>query len=141
MSGKNRMSAKPRYLSGFSGLLRRIADRIDYQGAPKCTGMSFTFEQGEGIRLREDGKGCPVWYLGEDDYQRAHEEADSNRIMPERLRSWKHAARYASGGVVKAPGPHDDRIPAVLSSGCRTYLRSGETHVEAMARLVEGEDL
>jgi hypothetical protein len=66
------------YLSGFSGLLRRIADRIDYAGAPRAmSNYSFTFERGEGIRIRRDGKGCPHWYLGEDDYERAHREADN----------------------------------------------------------------
>ncbi len=57
--------------------LRRIADRIDYEGAPKMMGMSFTFEQREGIRFRRDGRGCPLAYLGSADYARAHEEADS----------------------------------------------------------------
>jgi hypothetical protein len=64
------------YLSGLSGLLRRIADHIDRPGAPKCIGHSFTFERGEGIRFRDDGQGCPLWYLGDDQYERAHTEAD-----------------------------------------------------------------
>lgn len=55
--------------------LRRIADRIDYAGSPKAMGWSFTFEQGEGIRFREDGRGCRLWYLGDRDYERAHTEA------------------------------------------------------------------
>lgn len=70
------MSTKT-YLSGFSGLLRRIADRLDPAGCPRSIGSSFTFELGEGIRWRDDGKGCPLWYLGEDDYARAHDEADN----------------------------------------------------------------
>lgn len=69
------------YLSGFSGLLRRIADRIDHKGAPKAIGMSFTYEHREGIRFRDDGKGCPLWYLGEADYRRAHTEADTDHII------------------------------------------------------------
>jgi hypothetical protein len=65
------------YLRGFPGLLRRIADRLDPAGAPRgMSGFSFTFERGEGIRFREDGRGCPLWYLGDDDYERAHAEAD-----------------------------------------------------------------
>jgi len=65
------------YLSGFSGLLRRIADRLDPASTPRrMSSHSFTFEEGEGIRFRSDGKGCPLWYLGEDDYSRAHVEAD-----------------------------------------------------------------
>lgn len=64
------------YLRGFPGLLRRLADRIDYANAPKAIGTSFTFECGEGIRFRDDRRGCPLWYLGDDDYQRAHDEAD-----------------------------------------------------------------
>lgn len=65
------------YLSGFAGLLRRIADRIDPAGAPRATGRSFTFELHEGIRFRDDGRGCPLWYLGEADYLRAHDESDT----------------------------------------------------------------
>lgn len=58
-------------------LLRGIADRIDYGGAPRYTGWFFTFEQREGIRFRQDGRGCPVWYLGMQEYHRAHDEADT----------------------------------------------------------------
>lgn len=57
-------------------LLRRIADRIDYTGSPKGMSWSFTFEDREGIRFRTDGRGCPLWYLGDADYDRAHDEAD-----------------------------------------------------------------
>lgn len=65
------------YLKGLPGLLRQIADRLDPEGAPRGMSYSFTFEDGEGIRFRDDGKGCPLWHLGQDDYQRAHTEADS----------------------------------------------------------------
>lgn len=68
-------------LPRLAGLLRRIADRIDYCGAPKLTGFSFTFETGEGIRWRHDGRGCPVAYLGDEQYERAHSEADSDRHL------------------------------------------------------------
>jgi hypothetical protein len=47
--------------------LRTLADRIDYEGAPKATHWTFTFELYEGIRFREDGKGCRLWYLGSED--------------------------------------------------------------------------
>ncbi len=40
--------------------LRRFADRIDHDNAPRYTGYSFTFERREGIRFRYDGQGCPV---------------------------------------------------------------------------------
>lgn len=56
--------------------LRRIADRIDHRGAPKLTGWSFTFEDYEGVRFRQDRRGCPIAYLGNDAYERAHTEAD-----------------------------------------------------------------
>lgn len=62
------------YLSGASGLLRRIADALDPAGAPRSTGMSFTFEPYTGLVIRRDGKGCPLWYLGRDDYERAYAE-------------------------------------------------------------------
>jgi hypothetical protein len=59
--------------------LRHAADRIDYDGAPKIIRpYSFTFEEGEGIRFREDGKGCHLAYLGgEANYRRAHDESDT----------------------------------------------------------------
>lgn len=57
--------------------MRRAADRIDRHGAPKVINWSFTFESGEGIRFRDDGKGCGLAYLGDDDYHRAHDEADN----------------------------------------------------------------
>jgi hypothetical protein len=68
------------YLAGFADLLRRWADRISYETAPRAIGHSFTFEDREGVRLREDGRGCPLWYLGEDDYERAHTEADTAHV-------------------------------------------------------------
>jgi hypothetical protein len=62
--------------------LRYLADRIDYAGAPKAmSGYSFTFENRRGIVFREDGKGCPLWYYGEADYQRAHAEADTDHAI------------------------------------------------------------
>lgn len=61
----------------FARFLRNWADRIDRNGAPKATTWSFTFEHMEGMRLRQDRRGCPLWYLGEKDYERAHTEADN----------------------------------------------------------------
>lgn len=57
--------------------MRKWADRIDDRGAPHALGYSFTFETGEGILFREDGKGCKLWYLGEAEYEKAHTQADS----------------------------------------------------------------
>jgi hypothetical protein len=77
MDPRERPVSSRTYLRGFPGLLRSIADRLDPAGAPRrMSSHSFTFERGEGIRFRDDGRGCPLWYLGDDDYQRAHEEAD-----------------------------------------------------------------
>ena len=59
--------------------LRRLADWIDPVGAPRLTHWTFTFERGEGVRFREDGRGCRVAYLGEEEYERAHTESDSTR--------------------------------------------------------------
>lgn len=60
--------------------LRTIADRIDREHAPRRTHLSFTYKptipgrQG-GAFVNADGIGCPLWYLSEDDYERAHTEA------------------------------------------------------------------
>jgi hypothetical protein len=62
--------------------LRGLADRIDWEGAPKGVHWSFTIEPGRGIMFREDGRGCPLWYLGEADYLRAHHEAGPAPLRP-----------------------------------------------------------
>jgi hypothetical protein len=58
----------------LGGALRRWADRVDRDGAPKLTGWSFTFEQHLGAVFNQEGVGCPVWYRGDQDYQRAYDE-------------------------------------------------------------------
>ncbi len=59
-------------------LMRKYADRMDPNGAPRAMSqMSFTFEKYKGIVVREDGKGCPLWYLGQANYERAFDEADT----------------------------------------------------------------
>ncbi|MEU9515904.1 hypothetical protein [Micromonospora sp. NPDC048169] len=58
--------------------LRFLADRIDYKGAPRYLGYSVTIETDESVpRIREDGRGCKLWYLGNAEYEKAHTEADS----------------------------------------------------------------
>lgn len=57
-------------------LLRVVADRIDHYGAPKATDLTFTIEKGTGLKVRNDGRGCRLWYYGNDQYDRAHIEAD-----------------------------------------------------------------
>lgn len=54
---------------------------LDPDGAPRCTGLTFTFEWKKGTVMREDGRGCPLWYLGTDDYRKAHADADTNWSM------------------------------------------------------------
>lgn len=68
------------YLDGVAGLLRRLADRVSPGTAPRRTNWSFTFEHEEGVRFREDSRGCPLWYLGSADYERAHAEADTKHV-------------------------------------------------------------
>lgn len=68
LTGKNGQA-----LPGIAKGLRRIADRLDPAGAPKqASPYTFSFEQGQGITLREDGQGCPIWYYGDADYAKAH---------------------------------------------------------------------
>lgn len=61
--------------------LRHLADRLDYRGAPRSVGWSFTFEHRRGIVFRDDGKGCSLWYLGDAEFQRAHDEADTDHVI------------------------------------------------------------
>lgn len=69
-------------LPRLAAWLRKWADRIDDDGAIKSVPTSFTLETGEGMRIREDGKGCPLWFI-QSDYERAHTEADSNQPDPD----------------------------------------------------------
>jgi hypothetical protein len=55
--------------------MRWWADRVDPKSAPRRTSYSFTFELFQGIKFWDDGHGCPLWYHGEDDYQRAYTES------------------------------------------------------------------
>ena len=69
--------------------LRRVADRIDRPGAPKATHWTFTFELRKGVRFREDGRGCRLWYYGDADYNRAYTDSDN---PPARV-DWKALSR------------------------------------------------
>ena len=77
--------------------LRALADRVDPDGAPRHMSYSFTFEDREGIRFRDDGKGCPLWYLGRDSYERAHAEADKRGTRVD----WEALARGDREHAVK----------------------------------------
>lgn len=58
--------------------LRFRADEIDPDGAPRLMSTcTFTFEVNEGIRFREDGRGCRLWYMGRSDYDKAFTESDT----------------------------------------------------------------
>lgn len=60
-------------------IMRRIADRIDPEHAPRAVGWSFTFEPYRGLVWNDERRGCPVWYRSEADYQRAHDEVGGPR--------------------------------------------------------------
>lgn len=55
--------------------LRYLADHIDPAGAPRRMSYNFTFERGTGIVFNDCNQGCPLWYLGTDSYERAHDES------------------------------------------------------------------
>lgn len=69
---RKRVTAVKRKLAWW---LRCAADRIDRAHAPKATHWHFTFERGVGAVFNEDSRGCRLWYLGDEDYERAHAEA------------------------------------------------------------------
>lgn len=63
--------ARPRMWLGY--WLRRIADRVDWWGAPRAPSMSFTIEQGKGVVFHQDRtSGCPLWFHGYGDYEKAY---------------------------------------------------------------------
>lgn len=75
------MSARQGWRARLGWKLRCWADRVDEANCPKrLSTLSFTFEEGEGIRFREDRRGCPLAYMSEADYARARDEADSAMV-------------------------------------------------------------
>lgn len=63
--GPGRRSAPRKWIATR---LRYLADRIDPKGAPRFVGYRFRIVQHVGIVFEDHGPGCPLWYLGEDDY-------------------------------------------------------------------------
>lgn len=62
----------------FAGrCLRGLADLIDPGHAPEPTGASYTFEADKGFTVRLDGRGTPLWYLG--DHARVWAYTHANR--------------------------------------------------------------
>lgn len=76
MSGTTRRFRDRQVTAAIGWWFRCVADRIDPAGAPRAISWSFTFERGEGVRFRQDQRGCLLWYLGRDAYERAHLDAD-----------------------------------------------------------------
>lgn len=74
--------------------LRFLADRVDDDGAMVDTGMNFTFEDRVGIRVRHDGRGCPMWYRRAD-YDLAHTESDTEHVQAD----WVNATAQRVGGI------------------------------------------
>jgi hypothetical protein len=82
--------------------LRRTADRIDHAGAPKALDTaSFTFEPGRGMVFHTVWQyypnglpGCPLWFYGDEDYQRAHAEVvDRSAWIDTNTGQWRGVAR------------------------------------------------
>jgi hypothetical protein len=107
--------------------LRRTADRIDYRGAPKHMSWSFTFEAGRGIVFNQDGRGCPLWYLGDDDYERAHAESQSARAAAEHQEQIRaYIARF-------------DAALAPLTQTCAEAASNFEANLPALRKALRSE--
>lgn len=63
--------------------LRFLADRVHRPSAFKATSLRFHFETGAGCVVTDSGNvistedGCPLWYRGDADYEKAHEVSAS----------------------------------------------------------------
>lgn len=102
--------------------LRRWADRIDHKGAPKSVGLTFTFERGRGAVLHgefgstsTDRKGCLLWYLGDDEHEKAWTDSEDR---PSRV-LWENLAEGRRPFVDNGPACGCD-----LAAGkvCRTHM-------------------
>jgi hypothetical protein len=80
--------------------MRRYADRLDRANAPMATGLTFTFEPGRGVVVHgafsynHDRPGCPLYYIGEDAYMKAHTEVvDRTAWIDPDTGQWRGVAR------------------------------------------------
>lgn len=96
----------------IADLLRKYADRLDHAGAPKAMYVRFTFEDHVGIVFRDDGRGCRLWYFGDQDYERAHTEAgpvlgaNSTAWLPQRKTpAWPGADIPVASFTVRLDSP------------------------------------
>lgn len=79
-----RVHGKAEVVRRLGGLLRKWADRVDLAGAPKMTAWSFTIEDSAGVVFNQDRRGCPVWFVGDAAYDRAHAEQQWTDVDLER---------------------------------------------------------
>lgn len=97
---------------------RKHADRLDPDGAPRRTGWSFTFEENWGIVFNEQDRGCPLYYLGRQDYELAHSQAGA--FPPPQDVEWVTIGMRTPDGGVHVLGS------AEVKNG--TTSRRAETH-------------
>lgn len=72
----------------LANAMRRLADRIDHAGAPKATHLTMTIESGKGIVIHGlngepepvKPRGCTLWYLNDEEYEKVHTEAENPGI-------------------------------------------------------------
>jgi hypothetical protein len=89
----------------LANAMRRLADRIDHAGAPKAMHLSFTYEDGKGIVIHglngvgDCGRGCRLWVLNDDEYAKAHIEAERPGVWVD----WKSGVTYRLDGEVPLP--------------------------------------
>ena len=146
----------------FGWWLRMLGDRVSPDTGPRLmTEWTFTFDpiprrpagppiQIEwGMRFRQDGRGCPVWYM-EEDYQRAHDEADTEHtvvlwenleagILPKTRRAGGESDAAVAGQYWDAV--HRERLHGVpeqeLSTLRARYIRDALANPEAIRQLRE----
>lgn len=77
--------------------LRRTADRIHPASGPQRLVASFTIEPCRGITFwgpELPRPGCPLWFYGDEDYQRAHTEVvDRSAWIDTNTGQWRGVAR------------------------------------------------
>ena len=95
---------------GELNLRRRVArrlgfwaDRLAPEEAFRKTHIGFEFVTGKGIVTNTEGHGCPLWYQGREDYEKAHErQTERDRQESERLANFM---RDLEAGKYETPAP------------------------------------
>lgn len=89
-----------------------LADRLAPEDAFRKTCISFEFVTHKGIVTNTEGHGCPLWYQGRANFEKAHErQTERDRQRDEDMREFMQGQAADTTAPPPFPG-HKARNPA-----------------------------